>query len=131
MSERPPWQQPTWPQNCPHPGDPAWPAGAIRWLCDHVPNNLWRHRSTSTHPWVFCATAAVVIRAERDALRDQYKMTTRTWATLLPSADAKRLIDDTIREGRRLSELLEQVVALEAAFAAEGMRGRSDVTPSP
>lgn len=133
MSEQSsPWNQTAWPKDCPRPGDPAWPDGAIRWLHDHIPGNTWRHRSLTGHPWVLSTTAAIHIRAQLDALREQYSLTINMWAPLLPPAVAQSLVDDTVREGRRLAVLLDEVLALEVALAPGGMRGPSpDVRPGP
>lgn len=70
----------------------------------------------------------MVVRADLEALRAQYRLTA-TWDTLLPPGTHRALMAATAREGNRMSMLLDQVVALEEALAPLGQRPAS--VPGP
>lgn len=129
MSE--PWQRRHWPQGVPQPDSTAWPDAAIRWLGDNIPGNRWRYDTLRRHPWIYCTLAAITLRADIENLRTQYRTTANSIAGLLTPDEARRLLDDTTREGKRLTLLLEQVLALDEALAPDGMRRGPDVRPGP
>jgi hypothetical protein len=131
VSEKKAHVQPPWPKGCPRPGVPAWPDGAVRWLIDTVPACHWRHRALADQPWLLAAIGAIAVRAEVTALREQYQMTQHQWGPLLPQRQREQLIADTIREGRRLAGLLEQILAIEEALSQErgAIPGRPAVGP--
>lgn len=130
MSDQSPWNTPAWPKWVAKPGSPGWPDGAVRWLGDNIPSNQWRHTALKDEPWMLCIAAATTIRADLDALREQYRVTATQWAKLIPEDSARRLLKATAAEGARLKALLEQVLALEAALAHPGT-GAGRAKPPP
>ena len=118
MSERRPIHvQPVWPRNCPRPGQPAWPDGAVRWLRDATPHDDWRHRALHDHPWPLAAFTAIALRTQLDALRAQYRTAGRTAGGILSAPAAERLRRAFELEGERLARLLAEVMAVEEALA--------------
>jgi hypothetical protein len=117
MYERKIRQRAPWPPGAPRPGDPSWPDGAINWLTDQVPTVGWRRSVLAGQPWMMTIIAATAVRAELDALRQQYRLTATTWSAMLPEPTTRALLAATSREGRRLTVLLEQVLALENALS--------------
>lgn len=110
-----------WPSGVPTPGSLAWPDAAVRWLYDHVPANRWRHRHLEQNPWLLCVTATVVVRAELEALRAQYRLTA-SWTTLMPARTHRALLAATAAQGKQAAVLLEEVLALEEALTPLGQR---------
>ena len=117
MYERQRFQTPPWPPGVPRPGDVTWPDGAVRWLSDAFPGDAWRHRVLAGHPWMLTITLAAQLRADIEVLREEYRITARSWGRLLPPATAKALLDATEKEGRRLKVMLDYVLALEHALS--------------
>ncbi len=129
VSERSSWQQAPWPQGVPRPGHPAWPDGAIRWLGDTFPSSRWRLKALSDHPWMLTVTLAAQLRADIEALREQYRLTARTWGRLLPRDTAQALLTATVKEGARLQQQA-YVLALEHALSPTRPEQRPEPTPS-
>lgn len=122
MSEQSPWQQPAWPHDCPPPGSITWPDGAVRWLTDNVPANRWRHKHLGHDPWLYALAAVVTVRGQLEQAREDYPIAAGQWARQLPARQAAAFIEATKTEGRKLAALLEQVMAVEDALAADKLR---------
>lgn len=122
MSEPSAWSRPDWPPDLPGPGSGAWPQSAADWLDEHIPANRWRHKHLGHDPWLYALAAVLTVRGQLEQAREDYPIAAGQWARQLPARQAAAFIEATKAEGRRLAALLEQVMAVEDALAADKLR---------